>query len=481
VADSTAIINGLTGILDQECIETKADVIAGYAVDKIMPTAVIFPKNTQQVSEVVKYARRENLAIIPRGNGSKMATGNPLKRLDLVVCTSRMNHMTDVDTANLTITVEAGVRFRDIQARLATREGRCYLPLEDFLTEGSDSISLDRANSGYFLPIDAPFSTSATIGGIIACNSSGPRRLIYGLPRDIVLGVRFVAPNGEIVGTGGKTVKNVSGYDISKLMIGSLGSLGILCEMTLRLLPLPERMETVLLSFGSFSEASAFANRIFETQLLPAAVEALNSSAFTNLEMDQGPDFGPADYVVAVALEAFEKAVKRMRGEMLEMAAAAGAKGDASIQEDQHRRFWLAVSDLFPSLSRRFSDLITVQLNYPISEWKEVIEFADNTLSTSHIEHTILAHAGSGACLINLLIDQGDTPAVPGVVEAIAALLGRCLEAGGNLVVQSAPTELKQDLPMWGETRPDFLVMKRIKEQLDPSGIMSPGRFVGGL
>lgn len=481
MADSIEIINGLTGILGQECIEAKADVIAEYAVDAIIPTAVLFPENIQQVSEVVTYARRENLAIIPRGNGSKMATGNAPKRLDLVVCTSRMNHMTDVDTANLTITVEAGVRFRDIQARLATREGRCYLPLEDFLTEGSDAISSDRANTGYFLPIDAPFSTSATIGGIIACNSSGPRRLIYGPPRDIVLGVRFVAPNGEIVGTGGKTAKNVSGYDISKLMIGSLGSLGILCEITLRLLPLPERMETLLFSFRSFSKASAFANRIFETQLLPAAVEVLNESAFSNLKTDYGPDFRPGDYVVAVALEAFEKAVKRMRAEMLDIALTAGAKSDTRIQEDQHRRFWQAVGDLIPSLSRRFSNLITVQLNYPVSEWKQLIEFADNTFSTSHIEHTILAHTGSGVCLINLLIEQGDTPIMPRVAEAVAALLRRCVEAGGNLVVQRAPAELKQDLPMWGKTRPDFLVMKRISDQLDPSGIMSPGRFVGGL
>jgi len=481
MTDFAKIYNALAGTIGKEFIKTEPEAITEYAVDNIAPKAVLFPRNTHEVSEVVTYANRENLAVVPWGSGSKMAMGNPPKRLDLLVCTSRMNHMTDVDTANLTITVEAGVKFRDIQARLATQEDRCYLPLEDLVTEANEVICSDRAQSGCFLPIDAPFTHSATIGGVVACNSSGPRRLLYGLPRDIVLGVRFVAPNGEIVGTGGKTVKNVSGYDISKLMVGSLGTLGILCETTLRLLPLPERMETLLVSFGSLSDLHAFVNRVFETQLLPAAVEVMNSSAFSNLKAGGVPDFGFGDYVAAVALEAFEPAVNRMRVEMLDMAKAAGAKGDTSIQQEQHRRFWLAVSNLVPSLAGRFSSLITVQLNHPISEWKEILEFAENTLSTSHIEHTILARAGNGLCQINLLINQGDTAGIGKGIDAIDALLGRCRKAGGNLVVQRAPTELKQELPMWGETRLDFPIMKRIKEQLDPSCIMSPGRFVGGL
>jgi len=481
MADSVKICNELAGVIGRQFIKTEPGDIAKYAVDNTTPEAVIFPKNTHQVSEVVKYANREDLAIVPWGGGSKMAMGNPPKRLDLVVCTSRMNRMTDVDTANLTITVEAGVKFRDIQARLATQEDRCYLPLEDLATEANELICSERAQSGCFLPIDAPFSHSATIGGVVACNSSGPRRLLYGLPRDIVLGVRFVAPNGEMVGTGGKTVKNVSGYDISKLMIGSLGTLGILCEMTLRLLPLPERMETLLVSFGSLSDLHAFVNRVFETQLLPAAVEVMNSSALGNLEMGGMPDFGFGSYVAAVALEAFEPAVNRMRVEMLDTAKATGAKGNASIQEDQHRSFWLAVSNLVPCLAGRFSSLITVQLNYPISEWKEIAEFAENSLSASHIEHTILARAGNGLCLINLLIGRGDTAVIGKSIEAIGALLGCCRKAGGTLVVLRAPTELKGDLPMWGETRSDFPVMKRVREQLDALGIMSPGRFVGGL
>ncbi len=481
MVDPKEIVNGLTGIISQDLIKFERDILAGYAVDGVMPKAVIFPRNTQEVSEVVKFANREDLAIVPWGSGSKMSMGNPPERLDLVICTSRMNHMLDVDTSNLTITVEAGVKFRDIQARLATEEDRCYLPLEDLATVAGEVLCSDRSHSGCFLPIDPSCSNTATIGGVVATNSAGPRRLLYNLPRDMILGVRVVAPNGEIAGAGGKTVKNVSGYDISKLMVGAMGSLGILCEMTFKLLPLPEKMETLLLSFDSFSDASDLANRIFETSLLPAAVEVMNSTSFTNLRMGDIPAFDPNKYVVAVAFEAFQEAVERMVTEIKDMAMIFGAKTNASIKDRAHLRFWLAVSDLDPALVEKFPGLIKAKLNYRISEWKDIFEFAHKTLAQNGIEHAILAHAGSGICLISLLMDPGSDGLMNNAVEAMAKLLERSREAGGNMIIQRAPTRVKNQLKVWGDSGSDFVVMKRLKGQLDPSGIMCPGRFVGGL
>jgi FAD/FMN-containing dehydrogenase len=389
--------------------------------------------------------------------------------------------MIDVDTSNLTITVEAGVKFRDMQARLATEEDRCYLPLEDLATEAEEVICSDRSHSGCFLPIDPSCSNTATIGGVLAANSAGPRRLLYNLPRDMILGVRVVAPNGEIAGAGGKTVKNVSGYDISKLMVGSLGSLGILCEMTFKLLPLPEQMETLLISFDSFSDASALANRIFETTLLPAAVEVMNSTAFANLGVEDIPEFDPHKYVVVVAFEAFQEAVTRMAKEIRDMAKTFGAKSHARFKDLAHLRFWLAVSDLDPTLKGKFPDLIKAKLNYRISEWKDIFEFVDRTLSQNNIQHAILAHAGSGICLINLLMDPDSNGSMDKAVKAMGQLLERSRKAGGNMIIQSAPTRVKNRLKVWGDSGSDFVVMKRLKDQLDPSGIMCPGRFVGGL
>jgi len=481
VVDYADKFKSLAETLGEKNVNTAPKITAQYAVDEVVPHAVVFPKNTDQVAEVVKFANQEGLAIVARGSGTKMAMGNPPQKLDMVVCTSRMNHMLDVDTSNLTMTVEAGVRFRDIQARLATQEDRCYLPLEDLEAEGDEVVCSDRSHSGCFIPIDPPYADRATIGGIIATNSTGPRRLLYNLPRDCIIGIRVVAPNGDILGSGGKTVKNVSGYDISKLMVGSMGTLGILCEMTIRMLPLPEKMETLLCSFASFADASAFTEAIFETRLLPAAVEIMNADAFGHLSMGDLPDFGSQGYVAAVALEAFEPAVGRMRTEIRDMAKQGGAGVDAVLEEHDHRSFWLAMSNLSATLDQKFSGLIKAKLNYPLSLGKNIIETGVSIFSQANLDYIVQTHAGNGICFTGLLIDQKDTDATDKAVEAMGQLLGRCREVDGNVVIQGAPAAVKGKLKMWGEIDSDFVMMKRLKDQIDPTGIMSPGRFVEGL
>ena len=478
MAELKQILDELGGITGQDRLKTDPAFTAEYAVDGVVPKAVVFPKDTRMVAAVVQCAYRGNLAIVPWGSGTKMAMGNPPKRLDLVLCMARMNHMLDVDTANLTITVEAGVKFRDVQARLATEEDRCYLPLEDLKTEAGDFICSDRSHSGCFLPLDPPFSEKATIGGIVATNSSGPRRLLYGLPRDLLLGVRFVTPKGEIIGAGGKTVKNVSGYDISKLMIGSLGSLGILCEMTLRLLPLPEKMESVVFPFDSFSDASAFAGAVLATKLLPAALEVANGAVLETMEFKV--DITPAPYIAMVALEAFDEAVMRMRKELQAMARHFKAKGDALIEEDKHRLFWLTLGELQSASIKRSPRAVALQLSYPLSAWKTLFEFADKILAEHDLEHTLLCHSGSGVTVINIMPD-GKGAQEKALTRVVGALLAECRKAGGNLLVQRAPTDLKTALPVWGEPGSDLPLMKRIRVEIDPGDLMNPGRFAVGL
>ena len=480
MAELKQILNELGGIAGQDRLKTDPAVTAEYAVDGVVPKAVVFPKDTKMVAAVVQCAYRANLAIAPWGGGTKMAMGNPPKRLDLVVCMARMNHMLDVDTANLTITVEAGVKFRDVQARLATEEDRCYLPLEDLKTEAGEFICSDRSHSGCFLPLDPPFSERATIGGIVATNSSGPRRLLYGLPRDLLLGVRFVTPKGEIIGAGGKTVKNVSGYDISKLMIGSLGSLGILCEMTLRLLPLPEKMESVVFAFDSFSDASAFAGAVLATKLLPAALEVANGAVLETMDFKVPSDFTDGPYVAMVALEAFDEAVTRMRKELQAMAPHFKAKGHALIEEDKHRLFWLTLGDLQSASIKRSPRSVALQMNYPLSAWKALFEFAHKILSEHDLEHVLLCHSGSGVTLINIMPD-GKGAQEKALTKVVGALLAECRKAGGNLLVQRAPTDLKTALAVWGEPGSDLPLMKRIRAEIDPGDLMNPGRFAVGL
>jgi len=477
VAEFTEIIKALAECVGRDHLKTEEDVLSRYRVDGLLPKAVAFPSNTDQVSGLMKIAHNEGWAVAPWGAGTKISTGNPPQRLDLVICTRRMNHMRDVDVANLTLTVEAGVRFRDIQARLATQEDRCYLPLEDLMTESDEVVCSERSHSGCFFPLDPPFSENATIGGVMAANSSGPKRLYYNLPRDLVLGAKVVAADGSVVGTGGKTVKNVSGYDISKFMLGTCGSLGILCEMTLRLLPLPEAMATVVFSFSDFESASGFVDAVLNTTMLPAAVEVMNEAAFHALEGEDLPGMSRGSFVVAAALEHFKPAVERMKEKFREIAKIHGATGERVIGEDHHALFWLKVGDIMPVGAERDAEYVTIKLNYPIAAWKDLAEAAMEGFTKQGFNPRLLVHSGSGICLISTDIGS-DGGKVSGIVKD---LLASCRREGGNLVVQYAPTALKKDLPIWGESGSDFIVMKRLKERLDPKGTMCPGRYVGGL
>lgn len=481
VTDFAERMTRLAAAIGDNRVETRENILEHYRLDGLTPKAVLFPRNVHEAAETVRTAYREGLSLVPWGSGTKIGTGNAPSRMDLVISTAKMDHMLDVDTSNLTVTVEAGVRFRDIQARLATEDNRCYLPLDDLEKSADEQVCSDRSHRGCFLPMDPPFSDKATIGGIVAANSTGPRRLLYRMPRDLLLGVRLVVSNGDIVGMGGKTVKNVSGYDLSKLMVGSFGSLGLLCEMTFKLLPLPEGMETLVLFFRSLADACGLADGVLDTPLIPAAVEVLNRKAWEGVSPGFPPDGSVGPYAVAIAMEAFAPAVQRMKQEVLDMGRGLGATGTLCFKEEEHRRFWLKVSDSQNMANRRLERPITVQLSYPISLTHEMAGHAETTLSFAGIRHTLLVHAGTGAAVITLSATSETPGRRGGVISLIQDLLTRCRESGGNLMVWSAPSDLKPHLPIWGEPGMDLSVMRRIKGELDPHGIFSPGRFVGGL
>jgi glycolate oxidase FAD binding subunit len=231
-------------------------------------------------------------------------------------------------------------------------------------------------------------------------------------------------------------------------------------------------METLLLGFPSLECALDFADRVFETPLLPAAVEVINPEAAVRLNPLTDLSTKEGNYLVAVSLEAFEEAVSRMRTQMMDMAAGCRVMSTKSLAEEAHIRFWLGMATFEPSNGDR---TISLQFSYPLSEWRTLIGSCVKLLSAEGIPHQFFVHAGNGICLMHL------SPVSPDVKDAVPQLLRICRKHGGNLTVQKAPLEMKADLPVWGDPGMDEILIKRIKNSLDPSGIMSPGRFVGGL
>ncbi len=469
------ILGGLVGPAN---VKAGDAVLSQYAVDGMKPRAVVFPGSTEEVAAVVRFAAKQNLAIISWGSGSKMGQGHSPSRLDLVLSTERLNRIIDMDTANLTATAQAGVKLRALQAALAGEENRCYLPLRDPVTPSDKEICSDRENRGCFVPLMPPCIQTTTLGGIIATGASGPTRLLYGLPRDLVLGVRFVASGGEIIGMGGKTVKNVSGYDMSKLMIGSFGTLGILCEMTLRLLPLPERMGTGVYGFSDVQGAFRLIDQVFGTSLLPASVELMSGEACRSLLPFET---GENAWVVAIGMEGIEEAVQRMRSEIGEMASACGAEERAELRDKDHQVFWEGVSNITLSAQQEHPDIVSIRLNYPISCYREIVGHGIALSSQRGVRTRISCHAGSGVARMDFPGPGESQASTEGVVEMVHHLIGRCRERGGNGVVEKAGPGIKKRLPVWGLPGQDWSTMKRIKEKMDPQGLFSPGRFVDGV
>jgi len=440
MSDTENMVSRLREIVGEAHIVHDPAKLKASAVDGKVPKTVVSPGSIDEVSQVVGYANAQRLAIIPRGNGTKMRIGGIPKRADIVLCTGRLNRITDRDCENLTLSVESGVTLNEVQRDL---EGR-----------------------GYFLPLDPPFTDKATLGGIVAANSSGPRRLLYGTARDLITGIKAVFPNGDIVVSGGKTAKNVSGYDMVKLLIGSLGTLGIICEITFNLLPLPEKKSTLLIPFPSLDDAYGFVYDLIGSQLLPASLNLLNAAAANKIKHPMPSHKGK--YLAAIGLEGIAEAVDRQVSDM-------GERGR------KHEDFWNAIRDFAQEIATDSPNLVSLKSNVLISKSKELLRSYENIADKAGVECAFVNQCGNGIIYSHLLVEEDLDSKVDPLVELIGQFTSQASQYEGNLMVESSPPSIKERVNVWGISRSDYGIMQRIKEQVDPGGILNPGRFIGGM
>ncbi len=453
----------LREVLSPELVVIDSAILAGFSIDDIAPKAIVYPTSLNQAAEVIKLANAEKWSVIPWGGGTKMGLGNIPRKVDLVLNTGRLDKIIDIDSANLTVTVQAGVRLTDLQDLLAGFENRCFFPVETDLKRQADYMCSARDYKGVFLPLDPPFSGRATLGGIIAANSTGPKRLRYGQPRDLILGMRYVAPTGEILGMGGKTVKNVSGYDVSKIMIGSLGTLGVIGDLTCRLLPLPEQAATVIASFRSLADAKAFSDSVLNSKLLPTSLEIMNGPAF-DLTESNDLSMNSGNWCVAVGIEGFTEEVEREIADLKDMARHERALGLVVLDRDKAAAFWKNLADCISTAAQRGKTLVKFKGSFLISHYAEILKAWSDAASGTPCALTASAGLGLAHAYI---FGEPDTN-LENLAKLGAAFRATAESHEGSMVVECAPAALKQKLDSWGSPRRDFVVMKRIKEQVDP-------------
>ncbi len=450
------LFSKLKEIVGEANVIQDPDKLKAYALDGKKPKVVVSPKTIDEVSKVVSYANQQHLSIIPRGSGTKMGMGGIPKKIDIILSTSRLNRITDSDCENLTLSAECGITLNEVQKSLA------------------------KVGKGYFLPLDPPFTEKATLGGITATNSSGPKRLLYGTARDMMIGTKTVFPNGDIVVSGGKTVKNVSGYDMCKLLIGSYGTLGIICEMTFKLLPLSEKEATLLFSFAKLEEADGFAREMRGSQLIPSSIQILNSIAVQKMKysMSMPPN---ANYLVAIGLEGVAESIERQTSEMSGIGKKHKVLDAVILGPEKHQAFWIAIRDFSNGLTEKSPNLISLKSNFLISKSGEMMGSYEKITKELGIDCALICHSGNGILYSYILAGKNLRSKIESFIELIGKLTSEAVKNEGNLVVESSPLLIKKNVDVWGQFRGDYLVVRRLKEQIDPAGILNIGRFVGGI
>ena len=421
--------------------------LTSLAIDGRQPALALSPDSPDAVAAAVGMAAEHGAAVSPYGNGTKVGLGNPPQRYDVALRLHTLDQVLEYEPADLTVTVQAGIRLSAVQRQLAT--------------------------AGQFLALDPPHAAEATIGGILATNTSGPSRLLYGSARDLVLGMRFATADGEVAKTGGKVVKNVVGYDLNKMHIGALGTLGVLLEVTFKVTPLPRQERTLWVRFAGLAEAHGFSGRLYRSQLAPRAVELLDAAAAQQCGMP-----GDESWLVLFHAAGSPATVARQVSDAEQWARADGATGCGQLDGDAHADLWTAVRAL-PGKS--VPDGVRLKVATLPTEIVAVWSVLERAARSADATLTRLAHAGSGITygLFGAKTGHGlDLAAAATIVTAAQSVV---LPSGGSVVVESCPVALKRHLDVWGPTRDDFPIMQALKAQFDPQGLFNPGRFLGRL
>ena len=431
---------------DVAAVATVAENPGEYEIDGLAPSVAVVPDDIDGLARALGMAASAGQAVSPRGGGTQTALGNRPERLDLVVDTSRLDRITH-NPGDLTATAQAGVTMSELQARLGER--------------------------GQFLAIDAPLPGRATVGGTLATGISGPARWQYGSPRDTVIGMTVAQPDGRITHTGGRVVKNVSGYDMARLHVGGLGTLGVIVEASFKLTPLPARRATVLATFGSAEEALGAALGVFSSSVLPLAVTVFDRPTVERL----GGGLPTSAGYLAIMLGGRPLAVDRV---VRECRAECGRHAPRTVEvldETVARGLWRGLADFgYDDTTPLAGVRVHVQPSRVALLAEALARLSDERIGPP----SVVANPAYGAVLARWYASEDER-----AQDSLADILGAARTAAhaldGRAVIERCPADVKARFDVWDDVGDSIEVMRRLKEQYDPGRTLNPGRFVGGI
>lgn len=444
----TALHNHLTALLGAENAWMDEPATAAHAIASQRPAVVAAPCTAEQVAAVLELASHEKLGIVPWGCGTQMHLGPPPAAYDVALSLQHLTRVLDYDSANLTLTAEAGLALRE--AYRLTVPGRQFLPL------------------GY------PGS-EASLGGLLVTNTSGVKRLRYGGMRDLLLGVRVALPEGDLLRYGGRVVKNVAGYDLCKLYIGSLGAFGVVTEATFRLSMLPEEECLLIVAFSTLAQGMAAAAAVRSAALLPSTVVLVSAAGWA----DSLPvRLQPGQVALLVHVDGSHESMQRQIAEGEAMCTTHGAVEAATLSSAALLALWER-QEVWRTASPD-SSLLQVRIGVPPSNVETALDLLEETPEFCREPVSWLVDAGIGSATARLPLDTQVDDLAAQVQAWLNGSRARLDDQQGFAVVESAPAALITQLDVWGMP-PGAGLLKRYKSRFDPQGVLNRGRYVGGL
>ena len=456
---NTALISKLQAIVGEQHVLFSPSDLAAYAVDatplyRSLPDVVVFPGTTEEVKAILELASQEGVPVVPRGSATNLSGGTISLNGGIMLTLVRMNRILEIDSANLTATVQPGVTTAALAREVDAR--------------------------GLFYPPDPGSQSVSTMGGNVAENAGGLRGLKYGVTRDYVMGLEAVLPNGEILRTGGKNAKDVAGYDLTRLLVGSEGTLAVITEITVKLIPKPETKRAALAMYDDLEAAARTVARIIENKIIPCTMEFMDQGTIRAVE-----DFVhlglPTDCVALLFLEqdgpqAVVDHDVELMGRICREEGARDVKVAATV--DESTKLAEARRAALPALARLRPTTVLEDATVPRSRLAELVRFIADTAKKYNITICTFGHAGDGNMHPTCTTDERDHDEIHRVHAAFEEIFEKALSMGGTLTGEHGVGMAKQDYLEWKIGSAGVEISRRLKASFDPANILNPGKVL---
>lgn len=457
---SANLASRLADLIGQHRVVAAESELLEYAIDGVVPAAIVRPNSAPEVAEVVRFALAEKLAIIPTGSRSKLGLGMPPARYDIALDMTGLHEIAHYDAGDLTLSVDAGMPLRELAKVLAEKN--------------------------QLLPLSVPCYETTTVGGTIASGIDSTLRRQYGASRDFLIGAEFVDGKGALCKSGGRVVKNVTGYDLHKLLVGSLGTLAVITRLNFRTFTLPHAYGGHLASFSGLDAASAY-RLVVEKSGLPLAnletsspeMLALTSSALRETHPEFTLPLDPSYWCVYASYEGLEAVVPRIASDLQKLSSDASAISNELLDPASDAHLRGVVREAFDRLRWASPAVALFRIVLPQVKPSDLAGLL-RAAQESSLRNAMLLRA-AGVTYLAFFGENEDESTLRSLESISMRIFSLAAASHGHATLLHAPLKLKSRLNVWGPKPADFSMMQRIKDSFDPHRIFAPGRFVGGI